>query len=1371
MAITKIILQQMVTMDQNSVTASKYPKYTIVLGNTISSITAAELTSAIESSKASAAAAKQSEINAKQSELNAKDSENEAEISAASSQQSATQSASSATASANSAKAAKTSETNAKASETAAKTSETNAKASETAAKTSETNANSSKTAAAASASAAKTSETNAAASASAAKTSETNANSSKTAAANSASAAKTSETNAKTSETNAAASATKAESVASGMKASIGLTTAPRHVSDITVEPSGFLGFIRIVRSTTTGYPSIASSENVLAGFISAMDGTPGYVGVFVGDYTGTLYSYRWTKNVGAIWWKGVLDNQINRYFQLPSGETQIKSGNGNYHLYINDLQGWGAYDNISKQFIPLAVAKGGTGGRSAAEARTNLQLNRFQRSSDTRTIICSTDVQADGCYLQVDAGGQWGAFNPTTGRWQPLAVAQGGTGGVTAEDARTNLGLGRSSSPTFGHLQLLTENDSAQASSGILSQFLRDTSGAQRARSRIYSEIRGDNKAWLTLHLQSDANTNKYAGLSIDGNFQINGNFIGNAISLSDVATSKVNLQVNRFLQATGETDVVNHAGTAQIFITDNKNWGAYDKELKRHIALPITQGGTGSLSISEAKTNLQIPSVGAGDWMEIAAPAGVEAGKYYPIVINAQRAGLYLSGFFIDIQTRSSSGGDPMNCCTFNGFIRTGGWSDRKDAGYGYYNRYEPNELALKCILVSGKNSEDNIAVYVEGRAFPVKMRIPQFCTATAVASASTYGKVTFAWGTPNPATDSVGVTTLFDFSLNRAGFYQAAAPTGNYYIGNGERIVLSNRMSVGDELTLTTPKITFSGTVAAGNGFIADGTSVSNATFYSRYRVGGTVYGAEFRASENAAQVIVRDPAGTSHQFFNFNLNGTFSPPNGLLTSTGTDWNGQKNTINKFYGIAGSDNAPENAIYGGVHVGFSGNYATQFAGRNSKFWVRSIEAGVSKEWLKLVTATLTPKIPTDARDGFISDASADTSWAPSNGGGFQSSYAENRIMQSWVDGSGRLYSRFLTTNQPTTSKTVAPWKSAAMLELNNRFTGNNTFTGALESTGDITCARLFSKGTLHTESGGIELYHPSPFIDFHFNKATSDYTARIINDAADQLTFACQNVRTLQNFTAHGLVRGCNNDAFVAWPTSDPSASNGQIRIAPRFQSRFNSVGSDARGAARMSMWFEEYVGSNHRGVVEVSGYGSQTQYWHFRSDGAIWNSVKGEVTWGGTSDLRYKDNVVAYDGLQSLENIKAMNLIKFTYKDDDRKRERRGVAAQQIMEIDPCYVKKSEGSYIDANGEQINIEKLVLDTNPLLMDALCAIKVLSSQVGELKEENADLRADTTSREEQITVLESEVSDLKKQIADLTLVVNSLLANKA
>ena len=970
MAITKIILQQMVTMDQNSITASKYPKYTVVLSNSISSITAGELTTAIESSKASAAAAKQSEINAKQSELNAKDSENEAEISAASSQQSATQSASSATASANSAKAAKTSETNAKASETAAKTSETNAKASETAAKTSETNANSSKTAAAASASAAKTSETNAAASASAAKTSETNANSSKTAAANSASAAKVSETNAKTSETNAAASATKAENVASGMKASIGLSNVPRHIADISGNPSEFLGFIRILRTTTVGYPSIASGETVLAGFVSPMDGTPGYTGVFVGDVTGSLYTYRWTSVTGAIWWKHVKSETIDRYTQL-SDSTAIYNASKSATLVIKDTKTWGAWDNQSSKYIPLAIA-------------------------------------------------------------------QGGTGGVTTEEACTNLGLGRRSSPTFAHIQLLTENDSAQASSGILSQFLRDTSGAQRARSRIYSEIRGDNKAWLTLHLQSDANTNKYAGLSIDGNFQINGNFIGNAISLSDVATSKVNLQVNRFVQATGETHVVNHAGTAQIFITDNKNWGAYDKELRRLIALPITQGGTGGLSISEAKTNLQIPSVGGGEWLTLDAPPGVEAGKYYPVIIDLAYSSLYASGAFIDVKTRSSSGSDPMNCCIFNGFVRCGGWSDRKDGGYGYFNNYARNEIAMKCILSSSKDAERYIAVYIEGRGFPVQLRVPAFCGVTVPTSNFTYKNTTYAWGTANPATDSTDVLTMFDFSLNRIGFYQATTE-GNYYIGNGERIVLSNGMSVGDELTLTTPKVSFSGTVAAGNGFITEGTSVANATFYSRYRIGDVIYGAEFRAAEYGCQIIARDPtAAANHQFFNFNKDGTFSSPNGLLSSIGIDWNSQINTVNKFYGIAGQVNTPENnVVYGGIHVGFSGNYAFQIGGRNGRFFARSFEAGNPTSWERIIVAGLygigrqSMLLPEGGQAGFYSDSRGDTPWAPSNGAGFQSSYDPYRIFQFWMTSGSQGFIRFNDSGNAQASKTAKPW----------------------------------------------------------------------------------------------------------------------------------------------------------------------------------------------------------------------------------------------------------------------------------------------------------------------------------------------------
>ncbi|WP_249516052.1 pyocin knob domain-containing protein, partial [Escherichia coli] len=111
--------------------------------------------------------------------------------------------------------------------------------------------------------------------------------------------------------------------------------------------------------------------------GFISQVDGTPAYTGVFQGWATRSLYTYRWNPTIGPQWTRHARKDEVIR----------------------------------------------------------------FQRSSDTRTIILSTDVQADGCYLQVDADGQWGAFNPKAGRWQPLAVAQGGTGANDASTARSKL------------------------------------------------------------------------------------------------------------------------------------------------------------------------------------------------------------------------------------------------------------------------------------------------------------------------------------------------------------------------------------------------------------------------------------------------------------------------------------------------------------------------------------------------------------------------------------------------------------------------------------------------------------------------------------------------------------------------------------------------------------------------------------------------------------------------------------------------------------------------------------------------------------------------------------------------------------------
>ncbi|HFI6674554.1 TPA: tail fiber domain-containing protein [Escherichia coli] len=85
------------------------------------------------------------------------------------------------------------------------------------------------------------------------------------------------------------------------------------------------------------------------------------------------------------------------------------------------------------------------------------------------------------------------------------------------------------------------------------------------------------------------------------------------------------------------------------------------------------------------------------------------------------------------------------------------------------------------------------------------------------------------------------------------------------------------------------------------------------------------------------------------------------NGTVQPANGVETYTYQDWNAQQSdNVSNFKPIAGQTNAPENnVVYGGFHVGFSSSYATQFAGRNSKFYARSFDAGVDKGWRQLAT----------------------------------------------------------------------------------------------------------------------------------------------------------------------------------------------------------------------------------------------------------------------------------------------------------------------------------------------------------------------------------------------------------------------------
>ncbi len=310
---------------------------------------------------------------AKTSETNAAASQKSAATSASTATTKASEAATSARDAAASKEAAKSSETSAASSASNAASSATAAGNSAKAAKTSETNADNSAQAAA-------DSQTASANSATAAKKSETNAKNSEAAAKSSETNAKASETNAKSSETNAAKSAADAlnyRNQAQGIVGtSIGLGASPRDCPDISGNPSGYIGFMRIM-SNAKGFPSIASGESSLTGFISQVDGTPAYTGVFQGWATRSLYTYRWNPTIGPQWTRHARKDEVNRLTQL-TGNTRVYCQNASKFFSIYDSGTWGYFDAEKSEWIPLSIASGGTGAATIDGARTNLGLGR---------------------------------------------------------------------------------------------------------------------------------------------------------------------------------------------------------------------------------------------------------------------------------------------------------------------------------------------------------------------------------------------------------------------------------------------------------------------------------------------------------------------------------------------------------------------------------------------------------------------------------------------------------------------------------------------------------------------------------------------------------------------------------------------------------------------------------------------------------------------------------------------------------------------------------------------------------------------------------------------------------------------------------
>ncbi|SPW62282.1 phage side tail fiber protein [Escherichia coli] len=215
-------------------------------------------------------------------------------------------------------------------------------------------------------------------------------------------------------------------------------------------------------------------------------------------------------------------------------------------------------------------------------------------------------------------------GSSNALLGIKGILPITHGGLGASSVSGGRTNLGLGVADVPHLRVSILLNSTDADLAASGIVSGYLNNSAGVQRSRFRIYSEIRSGNRSWLTLHLQSDTNTNKYAGLDIDGNFLITGDSKCRALEPTDAALTRKNIDV----------------------------YSKAEVDLKKGMK-----------------------------FTRVNAPSGAEEGKFYPVVIKRSATSNGELASRVIISTASRQAAHRMNNCEFNGFVMPAGWSDMR------------------------------------------------------------------------------------------------------------------------------------------------------------------------------------------------------------------------------------------------------------------------------------------------------------------------------------------------------------------------------------------------------------------------------------------------------------------------------------------------------------------------------------------------------------------------------------------------------------------------------------------------------------------------------------------------------------------
>nr|UVX66111.1 MAG: chaperone of endosialidase [Bacteriophage sp.] len=253
---------------------------------------------------------------------------------------------------------------------------------------------------------------------------------------------------------------------------------------------------------------------------------------------------------------------------------------------------------------------------------------------------------------------------------------------------------------------------------------------------------------------------------------------------------------------------------------------------------------------------------------------------------------------------------------------------------------------------------------------------------------------------------------------------------------------------------------------------------------------------------------------------------------------------------------------------------------------------------------------------------------------------------------------------------------------------------------TLPGALAAGGNIDNT---SKGKVLTQA--IELSMSTPYIDFHYNGSSADFTARLIQDRSNRL-----NAQVASFWVTDGRIT-----ASASMPANP---ATGTQLTAPPIRSLMAGRGAygDVDGAY-VQMYMEEQVGTEHRLVLYADGFG-RTDAWIFRAGGTI-STGKGDVLTSG-SDVRLKEDFTEAP-TSACERIERLGVCQYRMKGESRVR--RGFIAQQAETVDTIYTYQGEEQDID--GEKFRV--MNVDYVAIIADLVASVQELRQELKELKGE--------------------------------------------